>query len=190
LLVVAAAGLFAFGAFVLGRGENDESWMVVDSGSSQSGEEAIVSSFPNEEMGRRATNKKEKIRRFEEIFSSLPGETVWAAAERERIATEIRAWAVVRRGVPEIVSLDCRGNHLCRVVLDYKTGEAALASRRALVNREVFSWRGGMTSTSAPGPSESGYLQLLFLLAEGYGFDGHGIVKVTNPSMTNRGGSP
>ncbi len=125
----------------------------------------------------RVRNRAEKIARFANIFAELPTDTTWAVETTARLKQEIETYAKSKGDAPAIESLSCRGEVLCRVVLDHKSIENAMASSDAILRHQLFSWKGSLTSGAAPKKDNaSPTRQLLWLVSSGYRFDGWNVV--------------
>jgi hypothetical protein len=135
----------------------------------------------------RPKNRTEKIARLEKIFASLSVSGEWEPVEEKRMRAEISTWASDHGGAPKVVALECRGESLCRLVLDHVTREAALGFRQSAAFGGPYSWDGAAVSVGAGDLVESGFGQLLFLIRKGYGFDGREIVMTELEPRSDRG---
>lgn len=188
VLVAAALALFLFRTH--GDAENPAA-LGNEEASSRSEANRPAEAGATGEKHERPGTLREKIELLEGVFAALPAGTEWAVAETERLAGEISAWAADHDGSPIAVSLECRGESLCRLLLDHRTREAALAIRRAAGLGGPFSWGGSQTSISAGDLVESDFGQLVFLVRKGYALRGGDIVEkgggVTRGAPANGG---
>jgi hypothetical protein len=166
-----------------------------DHGSDLQEQGAIVKGYNEERRIDAATNtadsgpmqvvgsREEMISRYGDIFSELNPKTPWAEDTGERIKTEIGEFSQKYKGIPRVVFLECRGDVLCRIELDYERAQTVKTiGFNQIIGRKIFAWDGLIVSSAL-----SSTRQLMFAVKKGYRFDGWNLVKRTKVKTTSRG---
>ncbi len=125
----------------------------------------------------RVQGHREKAARMQEIFDGMPSGSDRDKSTAARIRKDIKTYAENHEQNPNVLELECRGDALCRAILEYSDGDQAARGISALQRKRMFSWQGSIVSTKAP-PSDnpSKKRQLLLLLDSKYQFDGWNII--------------
>lgn len=128
----------------------------------------------DEKVCTKPQNHYERVARLEAMFDASSKSPEWCSVQEIRIREEVKRFAVVNQGSPIVKSIECRGNVLCRLVLDHVTDERGAANVESMNRGEVFEWDGGGESVSV-----ASTIQLLFLVKRGKRFNGCDIVEDT-----------
>lgn len=118
---------------------------------------------------------------MEQAFWALDEGGSWSRDTERRLAAQISASAIELDTAFEIDALECCGDSVCRLELSHRSQKTASKAVRQILGKQLFSWTGRMVSF---GLSET--RQELFLLRNGYRFDGRTIAKTDLSATTVR----
>jgi hypothetical protein len=118
---------------------------------------------------------------MEQAFRALDEGGPWSRETESALEAQISASAVELESAFVIDALECRGDSACRLELSHQSKKTASKAMRQILGKQLFSWTGPMASF---GLSET--RQELFLLRNGYRFNGATIAKTGLSATTVR----